>query len=317
MIESGPSVAAQVLSAASRVTIRSLLRVGCCSPHLRWPYGAIERLAGLAPRQGRRSTVRLRRCTAELVRGRGVSGGRAILYLHGGGFLACGPNTHGALITRLSSVSNAPVLAVNYRMIPHSLGAAIEDCLDGYEWLRRHYSPEQIVVAGDSAGGYLAMCVATHLAGLECPAALVLISPLLQLDPAGKRAHRNRHSDAMFCPEAFDALASLVRRANGGLLYEPLDDLSPGLPPTLIHVSGEELLLHDAELACRRLRGLGVPVELVVWPGQVHVFQIAAPFVPEAGRSLKQIGARIVAATTKFVEKSSVNDLTDRMRTVG
>jgi hypothetical protein len=83
-------------------------------------------------------------------------------------------------------------------------------------------------------------------------------------------------------------------------IYEPLDHIEAGLPRTLIHVSGSEVLLHDARLAARRLAAAGVPVQLRVWPGQMHVFQIAAPMVPEADRSLRQIGNYIREATDPY-----------------
>ncbi len=76
-----------------------------------------------------------------------------------------------------------------------------------------------------------------------------------------------------------------------------LDHIKPGLPRTLIHVSGSEVLLHDAQLAASRLAAVGVPAEVRVWPGQVHDFQLAAPLVPEAIRSLRQIGDYIREAT--------------------
>jgi acetyl esterase/lipase len=78
-------------------------------------------------------------------------------------------------------------------------------------------------------------------------------------------------------------------------IYEPLDHIVAGLPRTLIYVSGSEVLLHDARLAAA-----GVPVQLRVWPGQMHVFQIAAPMVPEANRSLRQIGNYIREATDPY-----------------
>jgi acetyl esterase/lipase len=80
-------------------------------------------------------------------------------------------------------------------------------------------------------------------------------------------------------------------------VYEPLDHLKPGLPRTLIHVSGAEVLLYDARLAARRLAASGVPAEVHVWPGQMHVFQLTTPLVPEATRSLRQIGDYIREAT--------------------
>ena len=80
-------------------------------------------------------------------------------------------------------------------------------------------------------------------------------------------------------------------------LYEPLDHIEPGLPRTLIHVSGSEVLLHDARVAAAQLAAAGVPTEVRVWPGQIHDFQLAAPLVPEATRSLRQIGEYIREAT--------------------
>jgi acetyl esterase/lipase len=80
-------------------------------------------------------------------------------------------------------------------------------------------------------------------------------------------------------------------------LYEPLDHVEPGLPRTLIHVSGSEVWLNDARLAARALAAAGVPTEVRVWPGQIHDFQLAAPIVPEAVRSLRQIGEYIREAT--------------------
>jgi acetyl esterase/lipase len=80
-------------------------------------------------------------------------------------------------------------------------------------------------------------------------------------------------------------------------LDEPLDHIEPGLPRTLIHVSESEVLLRDARLAARRLAAAGVPTEVRVWPGQIHDFQLAAPVVPEATHSLRQIGEYIREAT--------------------
>ena len=90
---------------------------------------------------------------------------RAVLYLHGGAFLTCGAYSHGRLVSMLSNFADSPVLVPNYRKIPkHSISDAIDDCYDGYLWLRRKgYQPEQIVLAGDSAGGYLALALAQRL----------------------------------------------------------------------------------------------------------------------------------------------------------
>lgn len=305
---------ARLAALTCRATIRPALAIGSYVPHLPWPFGVVDQLARtLAPTPGTvRATITLPNASALLVRAPGVlpadGNRRVVLYLHGGAFLTCGVNSHGRIANTLSQYADTPVLVVNYRMIPkHTVGQAVDDCHDAYRWLRlRGYDPSQIVLAGDSAGGYLAMTLAQRLqAEGETPAALVAISPLLQLAKEPKQAHPNIKTDAMFPPRAFDALVDLVARAAAKRIvdgepeqvYEPLDHIEPGLPRTLIHVSGSEVLLHDARLAARRLAAAGVPTEVRVWRGQIHDFQMAAPLIPEAKRSLRQIGDYIREAT--------------------
>src|SRR5579884_1423904 len=314
VIETGPSLPARVLSLASRLTIRPALAFGSRVPHMPWPFGLIDFACRvLLPAPGTvRTTVELPHATAQLVRAAGVLPAdgkrRVVLYLHGGAFLTCGANSHSRVVNAISRYADSPVLVVNYRLIPrHSVGMALDDCHDAYRWLRlRGYQPDQIVLAGDSAGGYLALALAQRLQEVgERPAAMVAISPLLQLAKEPKQAHPNIKTDAMFASRTFDALVALVASAaaqhavNGKPeeLYEPLDELKPGLPRTLIHVSGSEVLLHDARLAARRLAAVGVPTEVRIWPGQIHDFQLAAPVIPEATRSLRQIGEYIREAT--------------------
>lgn len=132
-IESGPSTAARILTQLTRSTVRPALRFGCRAAHLPWPFGAIEFAARVLHKPSlARETVRLSRCTATMFNGHRESG-RVILYLHGGGFLACGPNTHAAMIELLSRYADCPVLAVDYRMLPkHSVGQAVGDCEEAY-----------------------------------------------------------------------------------------------------------------------------------------------------------------------------------------
>jgi acetyl esterase/lipase len=314
VVESGPSIAGRVASLACHLTIRPALAVCSCVPHMPWPFGIIDfALRVSLPSPGTiRATVELPNATAQLVRVSGVLPAdgkrRVVLYLHGGAFLTCGANSHSRIVNAISKFADSPVLVVNYRLIPkHSVGMALDDCHDAYRWLRlRGYQPEQIVLAGDSAGGYLALALAQRLQqDAEEPAALVAISPLLQLAKEPKQAHPNIKTDAMFPSKAFDALVALVARAAAKhivdgepeQIYEPLEHLKPGLPRTLIHVSGSEVLLHDARLAARGLAAAGVSAEVRVWPGQIHDFQLATPMVPEATRSLRQIGEYIREAT--------------------
>jgi acetyl esterase/lipase len=314
VVESGPSLAGMMASLACRLTIRPALGAVSYIPHMPFPFGLIDFASRvLLPKPGTiRKTVELPHCTAQLVRAPGVLPAdgkrRVVLYLHGGAFLTCGVNSHSRIVNALSHFADSPVLVVNYRLIPkHSVGQALDDCHDAYRWLRlRGYQPEQIVLAGDSAGGYLALALAQRLQQAdEEPAALVAISPLLQLAKEPKQSHPNIKTDAMFPAKSFDALLTLVAKAarrnvvdgKPEQLYEPLEHVEPGLPRTLIHVSGSEVLLNDARLAARALAAAGVPTEVRVWPGQIHDFQLGAPVIPEAVRSLRQIGEYIREAT--------------------
>jgi acetyl esterase/lipase len=314
--EDDPSVAGRLAWLGARLTIRPALAIGSHLANAPWPWGLIDFAArAVTPAPGSvRATIRLPHCTARLVRAAGVlpadGSRRVVLYMHGGAFLTCGANTHDRLVTTLSKYADTPVLVMNYRMLPkHSIGEAIDDCYDGYQWLRgRGYRPDQIVVAGDSVGGYLSLSLAQRLLNEdEQLAAIVCMSPLTQIAKVPRRAHPNIRSDAMFPVKAFDAFVDLIAKAGQHHsmdgrpeeIYEPLDHIEAGLPPTLIHVSGSEVLLHDARLAARRLGAAGVAVQLRVWPGQMHVFQIAAPIVPEADQSLRQIGNYIREATER------------------
>lgn len=322
VIETGPSLAGRLVWLASRLTIRPAVAVCSRIPQLPWPFGLVDLAcrALLPAPSALRATVALPHASALLVRAPGVlpadGNRRVVLYLHGGAFLTCGANSHSRVVTALSKFADSPVLVVDYRLIPrHSVGAALDDCHDAYRWLRvRGYEPEQIVLAGDSAGGYLALALAQRLQqDDERPAALVAISPLMQLAKEAKQAHPNIKTDAMFPAKAFDALVALVARAAGKHpvngepeeLYEPLEHSEPGLPRTLIHVSGSEVLLHDAQLAACRLAAAGIPTEVRIWPGQIHDFQLAAPVVPEATRSLRQIGEYIREATASTVREAT------------
>jgi acetyl esterase/lipase len=314
VVEDGPSLAGRLFALGAMMTIKPTLNVGSYLPRMPWPFGVVDFAARvLRPAPGTvRATIGLPNCSAQLVRAAGVlpaDGKRSvILYMHGGAFLTCGANTHGRLVTALSRFADSPALVVNYRMIPkHSIGEAVDDCYDAYRWLRlKGYDPSQIVLAGDSAGGYLSLALAErlNLEG-ELPAAMVTMSPLFEIDNEGRARHPNAHSDAMFPSRAFDMLVDLVERAakrhvvdgKAEEVYEPLDHVETGLPRTLIHVSGSEVLLTDARKAAHMLAAAGVPVEVHVWPGQMHVFQLAAPSVKEATRSLKQIGDYIREAT--------------------
>jgi acetyl esterase/lipase len=163
VVEDGASLPGRLLALAAMLTVKPTLAIGSYAPRLPWPFGLVDFACRvLRPAPGTvRATIALPNCNAQLVRAAGVLPAdgkrRVIIYMHGGGFLTCGVSTHGRLVEALSKYADSPVLVVNYRMIPkHSVGMALDDCYDAYKWLRlKGYEPEQIVLAGDSAGGYL------------------------------------------------------------------------------------------------------------------------------------------------------------------
>lgn len=281
------------VSLTSRFVVKNLVRAWAVRPDLAWPLGSVDRLAGMVPyRQAARvEPVSLGYCVAERVQAADASRQRAILYMHGGAFLTCGLNTHRSLVTRLSRAADASVLNIDYRLLPaHRIADAVDDGLSGLRWLfRRGYAPEQIVIAGDSAGGYLAFMTALAAAQLNLakPAGIVTISPFTDADPTAKLQHRNARRCAMFPSEALMAFTRYLVRARAA---SPMDaDLSL-LPPVAIHASTDELLLPDAEAMAQRLDSAGVRCDLHLWEGQVHDFPLAADVLPEGRRAIRYIG---------------------------
>lgn len=299
------SLEARALGAGCRVAVKNAVRAWALQPNLAWPLGSIDRIIGLVPGRLTASVrpVSLPGCPAEVVRARGASTRNAILYLHGGAFLTCGLNTHRALAARLSAAADAMVLNVGYRMLPTcGLTDAVDDALSGLAWLERSgYDPKRVVIAGDSAGGYLAFAaMLTSLARGVVPAAgLVALSPLIDLDPARKLAHHNIGRCSMFTGPALSAFARLLRKSQceGKLIDPTTADLS-GMPPVMIHVSEDESLLVDSELVAERLADADTPCELHVWRGQIHDFPLAAEILPEGRRAIRYVGDFVKGVTS-------------------
>ncbi len=305
---------AALLSVALRMTVKPALSVWSYAPGAPWPTGLLEGVAGLlpSPRNTTVDPVRLRECDAELIRAGSAEHAdtHAVLYLHGGAFLVGGLNTHRGLAARLSATSGCCVLNVGYRMMPkHPVSHAVEDGLRGYRWLLdQGYPPERIVVAGDSAGGYLAFAVTLAIldAGLEVPAGLVAMSPLTDLDPERKLDQPGRPSCALFPRSAWRGFLRLVDVVENQLLSDLLRPATSlvdadlrGLPRTLIQVGSDELVLPDAELMAIRLSRSDVEVELQIWEKQVHVFQVAVDLVPEAREATREVGGFVRRATSE------------------
>lgn len=219
-----------------------------------------------------------------------------VLYLHGGAFIAGSPQTHRSLTSHLSRVLGASVCALDYRLAPeHPFPAARDDVLLAYRaLLERGQAPERIVIAGDSAGGNLALVSALRLRdlGLPLPAALVCFSPFTDLS-----------GDNLQRPLAGDPLIQSAWLCQGAQAYCPPDadwrapELSPhyadlrGLPPLLVQVGEDELLLRQSELLIEQARAAGVDCRLELYRRQWHVFQLNCGWLASADLALQQVHA--------------------------
>lgn len=228
------------------------------------------------------------------VRGEWVCAGRAaredsvLFYIHGSGYALCSTRTHRRLVSQLSAMTGLRVFSLDYRLAPrHRFPSAADDVERAFEWLTENVAPaERIVVAGDSAGGHLALdlSIARSRAGLPLPAAQLLLSPLADVTFELAELREQAFPDPMIT-------AAAARR----LLHHYIGDVDPLhgrlthvlepheiLPPTLIQAGGSEMLAADAHRLHDTISSTRTWCALEVWPGQMHVFQAMPRLIPEA-----------------------------------
>lgn len=227
-----------------------------------------------------------------------------ILHFHGGGYVMAGPHTHVGMLSRLASGTGGRALSVDYRLAPEEpFPAAPTDALNAYRWLLdQGVAPTRIVVAGDSAGGGLAMglLVAARDAGLPQAAGAALMSPWVDLTNSGATVFANAAIDPILSPLVLQHWATLYA---GDSLADPLAsplfaDLG-GLAPIAIQVGEREVLLDDAVRLTERVVAAGGTATLAVWDEMTHWWQLFAGLVPEADRALDELAtyARQVSRT--------------------
>lgn len=250
-----------------------------------------------------------------------------LLYLHGGAWTLGWYQPHRWLVGHLVRATGRRTLALDYRLAPeHPFPAALEDCLAAYRWLLANGTrPEQIIIAGDSAGGNLTLTTMLSLrdSGERLPAAGVCLSPVTDLageagaddNPQITQITQSKEPKQIAQGPVANSVGSdrpPVSHEDAGLPVEwaqeqlrfYLGDTDPrlplvspfyadlhGLPPLLIQVGGAEYLLHDAQRFVPRARAAGVEVTLQVYPGMWHVWQILVPFMPESSQAVAAIGA--------------------------
>ena len=232
----------------------------------------------------------------EWIAGSNAPHDKAILYFHGGGFRLGSVSSHRELIARIAEASGCRVLAINYRLAPeHRFPAQLEDAIAAYGWmLDQGLRPANIAFAGDSAGGNLVLATLLGLRerALPLPAAGVLMSPWTDLAATGESYTSRADADPIHQRPTILALAKNYLGEGGdprNPLASPLYADLAGLPPLLIQVGDRETVLDDSTMFADKARAAGIGVELQVWNGMIHVFQMFGAELPEARRAIASI----------------------------
>jgi len=276
----------------------------------RWPRGDYEKLVRRARRlfglPNWMSPLVSREVTYETVAGADICGEwvipeanyyeeKALLYLHGGGYVSCTPQTHRPITASLARLTYRRVFALDYRLAPEApFPAPVDDAAHAFTWLLEiGLKPKNIAIAGDSAGGGLVIATLLRLKSQQqpMPGCAVCLSPWVDL--TGAASYGNAESCAMFRPEDVSAFAELYLNGKSPRLPEasPIFGDLHGLPPLLIQASTTELLFDEAEQLQKKAEKSGVDCTLSAYPGLPHVWQMCVGLIPEAGAALKEIAA--------------------------
>ena len=233
---------------------------------------------------------------AEWLRPPRVRSDTVVLYLHGGGYVIGSPRSHRHLAAAIARAAGARALSLDYRLAPeHPFPAALDDAVAAYQWLLgQGVTPGRVVLAGDSAGGGLtvAALIALRERGLPRPAAGVCISPWVDLACCGASYATKAATDPIVTRDGVAELAHAYLGAGDPKtpLASPLYADLRQLPPLLVQVGSEEVLLDDARGLGERARAAGVDVTVEEWPAMIHVWHWFLPMLDEAERAIAVIG---------------------------
>lgn len=226
-----------------------------------------------------------------------------LYYLHGGGYCVGSVYSHRALIARLAREMGCKAMGIDYRLAPeYPYPAAIEDSLDGYNYLMKK-GFKKIIIAGDSAGGGLSMATMFRLKEnkIKLPVATVLLSPWVDLTHSGETIRTKANIDPLIEPELLEVFSSKYCGSHNpdNLYISPLFGDHSGLPPTIIHVGSKEILLDDSYRLAKKLNKVGVKVEIEVWEDQMHVWHWLGGILPEANQAIQKIGTFVREVLSK------------------
>jgi acetyl esterase/lipase len=226
----------------------------------------------------------------------GARQNKLLLYLHGGAYIMGSCRSHRPFVSHIAKAAGIDALLPEYKLAPECpFPAALNDVVHVYRALLNDgYNARDIVVAGDSAGGGLALAMLLSLrnAGEPMPAAVALMSPWLDLTGGGESMQTRAARDPWFRPDDLPKIIKLYcqdEQRTDPLASPVFGDLR-NLPPMLIQVGNDEILLSDSERASEKIRQSGGQVELEVWAGMWHVWQMFIGLVPESRAAVDRIG---------------------------
>jgi len=230
--------------------------------------------------------------------------GRVILYLHGGGYMIGSNKAYREYGGRLARAAEARVCVLDYRLAPeHPFPAAVDDAVMAYQWLLNEgVQPNQIVIAGDSAGGGLTLATLFALrdAALALPAGAALLSPWVDLEGTGASSAPGAVDDPLVSQETLQNMSAAY--AAGDLrnpLVSPLQGDFSGLPPLLIQVGTREILLDDAVRTAEKAKAAGVEVSYFAGEDLIHVWPVLIAGAPESIAAVAQIGDFVITRTSR------------------
>lgn len=290
-----PSLRARLANLAARVLVKRVTNAPRFDlARVRRAMAARLAMPAALPRGLRVEASREPGLRGEWLHPRDAVDGAALLFIHGGGFIAGSPRTHRSFAAWLAQASRVPVFSLEYRLAPeHPYPAALDDCVAAVRALRARGL--RVAVGGDSAGGQLAIATALRLreATEERPAGLMLVCPMTDFTDASESLRTNARSEPLLGLR--HRMLALGLYAGETPRRDPM--LSPvyadlrGLPATIVEASRIEVLWDDARRFVEAAQAAGVPVEFHPHDGLAHDWQLMVPFTPEANVSVRRLGA--------------------------
>jgi monoterpene epsilon-lactone hydrolase len=233
---------------------------------------------------------------------KGSSGDHVVFWLHGGGFAMGSSRSHKGLASQVAAIAQTAAVLPDYRLAPeHRHPAALDDCVASYAAvLKEGVEARNIILAGDSAGGGLAVATALKLKeqGVPLPAGLMLLSPWVDLANRGWSHGAKQTRDPFLTSNALSGRAKQYL-GEGAANLDILDADLRGLPPAFIQTGEAEILMSDSTALAERLGAAGVPVTLEIWPDMFHVFQARYSLLGQARQAIQRLGQWAAAHTAK------------------